>query len=228
MLALLARNRTGRGQAVEVTMLQANAWANADEAYDYEGRPPCVLPDEQCFGLNALYRLYRANEGWVFLACPFDHEWEAFCAAAKRQDLSVDSRFASASARTAHDAELVQEISKIFSTQSADEWEQLMTAAGVACVRADQDVGSFLEEHPQAAVNRMVVEVNSPRFGKYLRHGPIVDFSDATARLAYGAFGGEHTVRVLRELGYTDAQIRDLHSRRFIHWEEVDRLPSAR
>ncbi len=228
MLALLARSRTGRGQSVEVTMLQANAWANADEAFDYEGRAPCMLPDEQCFGLNALYRLYWANEGWVFLACPFDHEWKAFCTAAKREDLYADSRFASASGRNAHDAELVQEISKIFSTQSADAWEQLMTAAGVACVRADQDLGSFLEEHPQAAVNRMAVEVDSPRFGKHLRHGSIVDFSEAPARLTHGAFAGEHTLRVLRELNYTEAQIRDLHSRRITHWEEVDRLPSAR
>jgi crotonobetainyl-CoA:carnitine CoA-transferase CaiB-like acyl-CoA transferase len=228
MLALLARSRTGRGQAVEVTMLQANAWANADEAYDYEGRPPCELPDEQCLGLNALYRLYRASEGWVFLACPSDKEWEAFCAAAKRQDLCVDSRFASAHARSTYEAELGQEIGKIFSTQSADAWEQLMTAAGVACVRADQDFGSFVETHPQAAVNRMVVEVDSPRFGKYLRHGTIVDFSDATACLAHGAFAGEHTERVLRELGYTEAQIVDLHSRRVVHWEEVDRFPSAR
>ena len=87
MLALLARTRTGRGQAIEVTMLQGNAWANADEAYDYNGRPPYALPDEQCYGLNALYRLYQTSEGWVFLACPFDREWKAFCTAVNRPDL---------------------------------------------------------------------------------------------------------------------------------------------
>jgi crotonobetainyl-CoA:carnitine CoA-transferase CaiB-like acyl-CoA transferase len=228
MLALLARRRTGRGQAVEVTMLQANAWANADEAYDYEGRPPCALPDEHCLGLNALYRLYQASEGWVFLACPLEREWKAFCAAAKVPDLFADSRFANASTRSAHDAELVEKIGRILSTRSADEWEQLMTAAGVACVRADQDVGSFLEEHPQAAANRMTVEVDSPRFGKYLRHGAIIDFSDAATRLTHGAFAGEHTVPVMRELGYTKAQIADLYARGVIHWEEVGRLPSAR
>ena len=228
MLALLARSRTGRGQAVEVTMLQANAWANADEAYDYEGRPPCALPDEHCLGLNALYRLYQASEGWIFLACPLDREWAAFCAAAKVPDLLADSRFANATGRSAHDAELVQEIGRILSTRSADEWEQLMTAAGVACVRADQDVGSFLEEHPQAAANRMTVEVDSPRFGKYLRHGAIINFSDAAPCLTHGAFAGEHTVPVMRELGYTEAQIADLRARGVIHWEEVDRLPSAR
>ncbi len=113
MLALLARARSGSGQAIEVTMLQGNAWANADEAYDYNGRPPYALPDEQCYGLNALYRLYQASEGWVFLACVFDHEWKAFCTAVNRPDLSADSRFASATARKEHDVELAEEIGKI-------------------------------------------------------------------------------------------------------------------
>jgi crotonobetainyl-CoA:carnitine CoA-transferase CaiB-like acyl-CoA transferase len=228
LLALLARARTGRGQAVEVTMLQGNAWANADEAYDYNGRTPCVLPDDQCYGLNALYRLYETGEGWVFLACPFDREWKSFCRAVNRRDLLEDSRFTTAAARAGHDAELATEIGKILATRPADQWEQLLTAAEVACARADHDVGSFLEEHSQAAANRMVVEVDSPRFGKYLRHGAILSFSDVPGRLEHGSFAGEHTVRVMRELGYTGEQIAELYSRRVIHWEEVERLPAAR
>ena len=228
LLALFARAQTGRGQAVEVTMLEANAWANADEAYDYEGRPPYDLPDEQCYGLNALYRLYPTTDGWVFLACAFDHEWEAFCGAANRHDLLGDIRFASASAREEHDAELAAEIEKLFASRSADMWEQLMIPARVACVRADIDTGMFLEEHPQAAANRMAVEVDSPRFGKYLRHGAIINFSDAPARLLHGAFPGEHTARVMHELGYTEGQIADLRARRIIDWEDVARLPNAR
>jgi crotonobetainyl-CoA:carnitine CoA-transferase CaiB-like acyl-CoA transferase len=228
LLALLARSRTGRGQAVEVTMLQGNAWANADEAYDYNGRPPCALPDEQCYGLNALYRLYETAEGWVFLACPFDREWKALCSAVNRLELDEDPRFESAAARTEHDAELAGELGEIFATRPADQWEQLLTTVEVACVRADRDVGFFLEEHPQADANRMVVEVDSPRFGKYLRHGAIVNFSDAPACLERGSFAGEHTMRVMRELGYTEEQIAELYSRRVIHWEEVQRLPTAR
>jgi crotonobetainyl-CoA:carnitine CoA-transferase CaiB-like acyl-CoA transferase len=228
MLALLARARTGRGQAIEVTMLQGNAWANADEAYDYSGRPPTALPDEQCYGLHALYRLYQTGDGWVFLACPFEHEWRAFCDAVSRPDLAADPRFSSSAARAEHEKDLIKEIGKVFTMRSADQWEQLLTSAGVACVRADRDVGSFLEEHPQAAANRMVVEVDSPRFGKYLRHGAILNFSDASERFRHGAFPGEHTMRLMQELGYADARIADLYACRIIHWEEVRRLPSAR
>ena len=226
-LALLARARSGKGQSIEVTMLQGNAWANADEAYDYNGRPPYALPDEQCYGLNALYRLHRASEGWVFLACVFDREWKAFCTSVNRPDLLVDSRFASAAARTEHDVELADEIGKVLATRTAAEWETLLTAAGVACVQADSSVGMFLEEHPQAIANRMTVEVQSPRFGKYRRHGAIINFSDAPGRLAHGPFLGEHTVRVMRELGYTDEQIAELRSGGVIHWEEPRPLPSA-
>jgi crotonobetainyl-CoA:carnitine CoA-transferase CaiB-like acyl-CoA transferase len=228
LLALLARARSGCGQAIEVTMLQGNAWANADEAYDYNGRPPYALPDAQCYGLNALYRLYPASEGWVFLACVFDREWETFCSAVNRPDLLADSRFASAALRKEHDDALAEEIGKIFAARPAGEWEPLLTAAGVACVQADWSVGKFLEEHPQAIANRMTVEVESPRFGKYLRHGALIDFSDAPGRLRHGPFLGEHTVRVMQELGYTGEQITELRSRGVIHWEEVNPLPSAR
>jgi crotonobetainyl-CoA:carnitine CoA-transferase CaiB-like acyl-CoA transferase len=228
MLALMARARTGRGQAVEVTMLQANAWANADEAYDYEGRPPCSLPDEQCYGLNALYRLYQTSEGWVFLACPFEQEWKAFCLAVNRPDLLTDERFGTATRRTEHDAELAGDLETICPARSADLWEQMLTAANVACVRADIDIATFLEEHPQASANRMAVEVESPRFGKYLRHGAIIDFSKAPARLGHGPYPGEHTVQVMQELGYSDTQIQELRARRIIYWEEVNRLPLAR
>ncbi|HKD68237.1 MAG TPA: CoA transferase [Candidatus Binataceae bacterium] len=228
MMALLARRRSGSGQAIEVTMLQGNAWANADEAYDYNGRPPYTLPDNQCYGLNALYRLYPASEGWVFLACVFDREWKAFCTAVKRPELLADSRFANAAARKEHDLELAEEVGKVFAARPAIQWEELLTAAGVACVEADWSFGKFLEEHPQAGANRMAVEVDSPRFGKYLRHGAIVNFSGAPVRLGHGSYNGEHTMPVMEELGYTSEQIAELRSRGVIHWEEVRRLPNAR
>ena len=70
LLALYAREKTGQGQYLEVTMLGANAYANADDFIAYPGKPDRLLADPQLNGLHALYRLYRCRQGWVFLACP--------------------------------------------------------------------------------------------------------------------------------------------------------------
>ena len=227
MLGLYARERTGEGQAIQATMMQANAWANADETYDFAGRPATAMPDAECFGLHALYRLYPAREGWVFLACLFDEEWQSFCAAIERTDLAMDARFATPEARQDHDSDLSEVLGALLAERSADEWEALLTAVGVACVRADVDSGEFFEEHPQSVANHLAVQTESPRVGKYTRHGGIIQFSDAPGLFEHGAFQGEHTISVMLELGYSQSEIEDLRSRRVIEWEEVNRIPAA-
>ena len=79
VLGLYARERTGEAQYVESTMINANAYLNIDDFYWHEGKQPRPLPDREGYGLHALYRLYRAESGWVFLACLFDDEWQALC-----------------------------------------------------------------------------------------------------------------------------------------------------
>ena len=229
MLGLYAREVTGRGQSIWATMMQANAWANADEAYDFEGRPGYAIPDAGCYGLHALYRLYRASEGWVFLAALTDAEWQAFCRTAEHADLLGDPRFASDAARREHDAELIEALETLFATKPSAEWESLLTAVGVACVEAHRDSGEFFEEHPQAVANHLAEETNSAsgRVGRYLRHGGIVQFSDSPGRFGPGAFGGEHTVRLMEELGYTASQIAAFREHRVIDWEEPNRNVAA-
>ena len=110
ILGLRARDLTGKGQPVHITMLNANAWTNADEYYDHANRPPLAMPDEEIHGLHALYRLYRCREGWVFLGCLFQDEWETFCRTVQRGDLLADRRFATREARQANDEALITEI----------------------------------------------------------------------------------------------------------------------
>ena len=172
MLALRAREVSGKGQPVQVNMLNANAWTNADEYYDYEGRPPIVLPDEDVHGLHALYRLYRCREGWVFLGCLFQDEWEAFCRTVERDDLLADQRFSTREARLTNDEALIAEIAPIFAGASAAEWEDLLVKADIGCVQADEALeGDFYADHPHARANNLSVEVEHPYIGKYLRYG---------------------------------------------------------
>ena len=224
MLALRARETTGMGQPVQLTMLNANAWTNADEYYDHKNRPPITLPDEDIHGLHALYRLYRCREGWVFLGCLFQDEWEAFCRVVERADLLVDPRFATPEARQANDDALVAEISAIFAGAAAAEWEELLTAADVGCVQADEAVeGDFYADHPHARANDLSVEVEHPYIGKYRRYGGLVEFSLTPGIYRTSSQIGQHTRPLLRELGYDDPKIEDLGARGVVQWAD----PSA-
>jgi crotonobetainyl-CoA:carnitine CoA-transferase CaiB-like acyl-CoA transferase len=226
MLGLLARERTGQGQAIQDTMMCANAWANHNEAYDYVGRPPYAIPDAECYGLHALYRLYEAQEGWVFLACPLEEEWASFCNTVGRPDLLGDPRFAPA-ARKAHDEELIAQLSELFVTRPATEWEELLTAQDVACVRVtDTDNEDFFLDDPHSHDNDLVVETEdeSPRYGKYIRPGGIVHFSEMLGRYRVAPYAGEHTRAVMQEVGYTDEQVDEYKERRIVNWEEANPL----
>ena len=136
LLGLYAMERTGKGQYIESNMLGANAYANANDFFWHMGKPSRHLPDPDGYGLSALYRLYPAQSGWVFLACPFKEEWRALCQTVGRPDLLDDPRFATSEAREVNDAALGEELERVFATKEPLEWEKLLTAADVACVRA--------------------------------------------------------------------------------------------
>jgi crotonobetainyl-CoA:carnitine CoA-transferase CaiB-like acyl-CoA transferase len=221
ILGLRARDVSGKGQAVRVTMLNANAWTNADEYYDYVNRPPIALPDGEVHGLDALYRLYRCREGWVFLGCLFQDEWETFCRTFERPDLLADRRFTTRETRRANDEALIAEIARIFAGRSAAEWEDLLLKADIGCVRADELLeGEFYADHPHAKANALSVEVDHPAVGKHLRYGGLVEFSLTPGLYRASAQIGQHTRPLLREMGYDDEQIEALGRRGIVQWAD--------
>jgi crotonobetainyl-CoA:carnitine CoA-transferase CaiB-like acyl-CoA transferase len=217
LLGFYARERTGKGQYITSSMLQANAYANADDFFWYEGKPPRPLPDADGYGLNALYRLYEVDKGWVFLACPLQEEWQALCETIGRGDLLEDPRFATPEARKEHDAALAGELGKVLATREPLEWEQLLTGADVTCVKAE-DAGPyhFMSEDPHVKENGFITEVESVRFGNFWRYSPIVRFSHTTPKVGVGPLRGQHNEAILQELGYGEEQIRDFEKRGII------------
>ncbi len=221
VLGLYARERTGEAQYVESTMINANAYLNIDDFYWHEGKQPRPLPDGDGYGLHALYRLYPAKTGWVFLACPFEDEWQALCQALQRTDLRKDLRFATSEAREQHDDELADELARVFATQDPMHWEELLTAADVACVKAeDRGMYHFFNEDPHVRDSGLLAQVDAPRFGEFWRYNPVVDFSETSGSAGPGPLKGQHTRPILRELGYTDDQIDDFRQRKIVDWEE--------
>ena len=221
MLGLYARERTGEAQYVESTMIAANAYANIDDFYWHDGKEPRPLPDGDGYGLHALYRLYRAKTGWVFLACPFEDEWEALCRTIERTDLLEDIRFATAESRREYDDALAGELAAVFASNEPLHWERLLADADVACVKAeDRGMYYFFDEDPHVRENGLLTQVEAPRFGRFWRYSPVVDFSETSGRAGPGPLKGQHTRPILKELGYADGQIQDFKDRKIVDWEE--------
>ena len=221
LLGLCARERFGVSQYVLSTMIGANAYANVDDFFSYEGKPDRLIPDGDGHGPHALYRLYQARRGWVFLACLFEEEWSAFCEVVGRENLLRDPRFESASARLENDDALVEELEKVFATRDPGEWEQMLIAADVACVEVEESgMFNFYSQDPHVAENGFIQPAESLRIGSYWRYGPVVNLSQTPARVGSGPLRGQHTRSLLQELGYSEAQIEELYQKRVVDSEE--------
>ena len=221
LLGLYAMTRTGKGQYIESNMLGANAYANADDFFWHMGKPERLLPDSDGYGLTALYRLYPARNGWVFLACPFEEEWRALCQTIGRPELPDDPRFATRGARKENDAALAEELGRVFATKEPLEWEGLLTPADVACVKAeDRGMYYFYNEDVHVRENGFITEVEAPRLGRFWRYSPLLKFSHTQAKAGPGVLKGEHTRSILQELWYSEEEIRDLKERGVVDWEE--------
>jgi crotonobetainyl-CoA:carnitine CoA-transferase CaiB-like acyl-CoA transferase len=218
MLGLYAARRLGVGQQVFVDMMGASAYANADDALWYEGKPERPVLDSELYGLNALYRLYRAQgDTWVFLGVVSEDEWRALCRGIGRDALAADPRFATREARAEHDAALIEELAAVFASDGADTWEARLIPEGVGCVRADREgVGAFFLNDPHAQANELAPEVDHMIWDRYRRHGPIVTFDRMPGAYRGGSIGGDSTDSLLRELGYDASAVADLRARRIV------------
>jgi len=216
-LALLARERFGVVQPVYVNMLVANAWANGDDFLDYAGKAPRPAVDAELHGSSACYRLYRAREGWVFLAVIGDAEWQRLCREAGWPELARDVRFVIPDARRRHDAELARELETRFASRSADDWEARLAPARVGCVRADAEYpGAFFTDSPQALENGMAPPTKHANFGEHRRWGPLVTVGGPKPSYRPGCLAGEQTDLLLAELGYGPADVARLRAERIV------------
>ena len=128
-IALYGRARTGNGQTVETRMMASNAYALSEHFIDYPGRPRRVLPDVGLHGRHALYRLYQARDGWIFVAAPADRDFARLCEALGQPRLLQDPRFSTSQVRADHDAELARELEAVFAQRRVDTWERDLVSA---------------------------------------------------------------------------------------------------
>jgi crotonobetainyl-CoA:carnitine CoA-transferase CaiB-like acyl-CoA transferase len=218
LLGLVARQRTGQGQEMLATMLSTCAHAMIEHVIDYVGNPGPAVADDELRGLGALYRVYDASDGWVFLAAPAEHEWASLCTAlAPYVSLAADARFGNESARRANDAALSAVLADVFARRSKDDWERDLLAVDVGCVAVTTDsVENTLNDPAFGWASGYLAEVEHPTFDRHARFAPNVRFSRSTTQAKPGQLAGQSTDAVLMELGLDAEAIADLRARKIV------------
>ena len=218
LMALYVKKKTGKGQYVEPTMVGTGLFVNSDDYVQFSGKPSRRLPDPDLLGIHALYRMYRSENGWLFLACDTVEEWEALCRSLDRGDLISDPRFSTPDSRLENDKALAAVLATVFKTRPASEWQDFLVPKGVACVTVyPDDFSDFVNTDPRIKEAGLMVDQEHPVLGKYMRYGPMINFSETKgANLGPITVVGEQTASVLAELGYTTAQIKDFSSRKIV------------
>jgi crotonobetainyl-CoA:carnitine CoA-transferase CaiB-like acyl-CoA transferase len=197
------RDRTGRGQLVDIALF--------DAMLSVMRLPLSVLlatgADPTRVGNDHLsispYEPLRAKDGLLIVAVANPRLWVRFCDAIGRADLRDDPRYTTNSDRMAHRAELKRELEAQFQQFTLDELTARLQAADVPCGR----VRSMREaiHHPQVPARDLLITQDHAALGRVQTLGPVVKLSrtPADTRLPPPALG-EHTGEVLAALGMTD------------------------
>ena len=201
LLALVARDRSGLGQPVETSLLDAGALLNAPGMVRWAGRPRRDDRAASQYHRDALVGLYAAHDGWLAISVESDREWAALAAALGEPALDGDPAYGDTAARIANDAALTDEIGRRIASDATDRWLAQFRDTGVPAAPVRAPVGLGLRD-PAIVDNGLVADVVDPDLGPIrLAHGWIqlsgsrVGCRSGTPRL------GADTDAILAELG---------------------------
>ncbi len=211
--ALVARDRTGEGQRVDVSLLGSMVAFQGRQItrFLYTGKQGRAR-----FRRSPIYSHYRAADGWVAIAAQDPKRWEPLCRALGRPELADDPRFAGPWDRHAHAEELEVVLEEIFAERPVAEWLERLTAADVPCGPVN-DYRALIDDTDlpaQIAANEYIATVDHPNLGRIRTAGIPIQLSATPPDPVRPAPElGQHTEEVLLDLGYT--------------WEQIERLKDA-
>lgn len=213
LAALHARDRTGEGQLVDVSLLdtQVALLANVASNYLVGGEPPRRLGNAH--PNIAPYEAFRARDRWFALAAANQRQWATLCEVIGRPDLEDDPRFATNAQRVANRPALLEVLGAVFAEREADEWLRELREAGLPCGPINSVADVF--EHPQAEARGLALEVEHPTAGLVQVTGFPYKLSQTPAEAHRPPpLLGQHTEETLTELlGYSAEEIAQLRER---------------
>ncbi|MDF1719738.1 MAG: CoA transferase [Minwuia sp.] len=205
--ALLARTRTGKGQHVRLSMLDAVVaflWSSDMGGQTYVGKDV-----SQQRAASFIDLIYETKDGHMSVAVMTNPQWKALAEATGHPEWIDDPRFATTALRDLNINERLALIQSVLVERTTDEWMDLLEAAGVPCApvlhRKD------MINHPQVQASGIVSENTHPVAGPMRQARNAARFSDTVPEYRAGApLLGQHTDEILREAGYSDADVAEL------------------
>jgi crotonobetainyl-CoA:carnitine CoA-transferase CaiB-like acyl-CoA transferase len=202
--ALVARERTGKGQRVEIEMLTAAMALQTTRLAEYFATGVQPAPLGSASATTAPHQAFECEDGkYVAVGVEREEQWPGFCRALKLDDLISDSRFETNRSRVQNRADLVPILTQRFRTKPAAWWIIRLTKEKIPN-------GPFLtfdelRYHPQVRENDHIIEVDTPHWGRLQVDGLPWKFDHTPAGpVRAGGKPGEHTAEVLAELGIAD------------------------
>ena len=211
LIAYINRLRTGEGQHVDTSLLEAGIAYTFWESAMYFATGEVPEPNGSAHRLTAPYQAFETSDGYINLGAANQANWERTCAAIGREELVSDPRFVEPKDRMNNVEALVATLETTFSQRTSDHWLSVLAAAGVPAGPI-YDLADVYSD-PQVLAREMVVDSEHPVAGPIRNIGIPIKLSETPGRFRRPAPGlGEHTDEVLTELGYDDSDIEALRT----------------
>jgi len=207
LLALWAREKTGLGQCVETSLLQAAVAMQSTSLVRVDQDPS--KPAEPG---GPGYGIYKCGDGVYINVCALQQDqFQRFCLALELNHLSDDPRFDDPTAQRELRSEVYPVIDAVMKSKTAEQWLRILDEADVpAAPILDRDE---VYDEPQMLQNDMIVTVDHPKVGRTSMFGVPVKLSMTPGSIRHPSpLLGEHTDEVLYELGYSTAEIEELRT----------------
>ncbi len=212
LTALYHQRRTGEGQEVWTSLMDGGAFFSAD-AMLAGGKPvPRPRLDRAQHGIDACYRLYETQDGWLQIAAVKQPEWVALCGVVGVPEVADDDRFATAASRAEHRTDLERLLEPRFLAKTSAAWSNALDDAGVPNeIPLDPHQGDLMLFDADNVRLGLTAEYEHPLMGLMRQFGNLIDFSETPGRIdGPPPLVGQHTREIMRWLDHDDAHIDTL------------------
>ena len=209
LLALMARERTGAGQYVDVAMLDGLLPLIGIELSKYATTGRLEVRGESAFAGGYLCNttFETADGKYITLGILEDKFWHNFCSAVGRPELKGANFL-----KPKKDSKLYKTLQDLFKSRTRSQWEDLFRDQDV-CFEPVLTLDEVID-HPQIRHRKMVVETEHPSEGTLLQVGITPQLSETPGKISRPAPEvGQHTAKILNSLGYSSAKIGELHKK---------------